>query len=331
MTDESLLALAYRGRPATTTELATLSHLPVEEVRDAVVRLRARGQLSGRGSRIAYPNPVDWATETVAARASDLRSTALGLLGEMEQIVADLPGMLGHWTVGETSHDPIPVVTRHGPRASEDVWFDLGRRDTGILEAVLPDISRFLTSPPERVQRFSEAFRSKDAVRVIISTASVEDPAVGPLLDAFTAAGMAYRFMDDLPSWFWVDGDLLAVPYQWGEGRPTSVVSVRNAALAGIVSAYFASLWQRAAATVPAAHPWTPLLTLMRKGMTLDAASRTIGVNPRTGRRRVSQAMTHYGVSTLFALGTAWAADAEATSTAQSSRLSTVGTVGPSE
>ena len=101
------------------------------------------------------------------------------------------------------------------------------------------------------------------------------------------------------------------MPFEWGEPRPTSVVSVRNAALAGMISAYFASLWRSAAPSAPAARSWTPLLDLMRKGMTLDTASRTVGVNPRTGRRRIAQAMGHYGVSTLFALGVAWAADAD--------------------
>ena len=310
MSDESLLALAHRGRPATIAELATLSHIPMGEVTESVQRLRDRGQLGGHGGDIAYTNPADWAAETVATHAADLRHTASDLLGEMERIVAALPRMLDHWSIGQTSADPMPVVTRHGPRASEDTWFDLGRRDVGVLDAVLPDITRFLTSPPERVMRFSEAFRSKDAVRVILSTSSVDDPGVDQLLVAFTAAGMEYRFMDDPPSWFWADGDQLAVPFEWGEPRPTSVVSVRNAALAGMISAYFESLWQSATPSAPSAQPWTPLLTLMRKGMTLDTASRVVGVNPRTGRRRIAQAMSHYGVSTLFALGVAWAGDA---------------------
>jgi len=47
----------------------------------------------------------------------------------------------------------------------------------------------------------------------------------------------------------------------------------------------------------------------MRQGVTLDAASRRLGINPRTGRRRIAAAMEQYGVSTLFALGAAWAAD----------------------
>lgn len=311
MSDESILALAYRGRPSTIAELATLSHTPIADVRRLVVRLRDRGQLGGTGDDIGYPNPADWAAETIASRAAELRHTARDLLGEMERIVGELPGMMGHWSIGETSADPMPVVTRHGPRAAEDVWYELGQRDTGTLDAVLPDISRFLSSPPERVIRFSEAFRRKDSVRIIIATETVEDPEMQQLLLAFTAAGMEYRFLKDPPSWFWVDGDQLAVPYDWGEGRPTSVVSVRSAALAGMVSAYFASLWQIAAPSIPASYSWTPLLTLMRRGITLETASRMIGVNPRTGRRRIAKAMTHYGVSTLFALGVAWAAEAD--------------------
>lgn len=51
----------------------------------------------------------------------------------------------------------------------------------------------------------------------------------------------------------------------------------------------------------------------MKQGITLDAASRRLGINPRTGRRRVAAAMEQYGVSTLFALGVAWAADGKPT------------------
>lgn len=230
MDDETLLAVAYRGRPTTIDDLTTLSHAPKEEVAAAVDRLLARGRLSGNRDRFDYPNPAIWAAESVAKRAGELRHTTHDLLGEIEQLVANLPRMIGHWSIGEISGEPMPAVMRHGPRAVEDVWFELGRRDTGILEAVLPDISRFLSSPEERVARFSEEFRSKDAVRVIIPRPSAEDPAMSQLLLAFTAAGMTYRFSEAPPSWFWVDGDQLAVPVERGERKPTSVLSVRSAA-----------------------------------------------------------------------------------------------------
>ena len=59
--------------------------------------------------------------------------------------------------------------------------------------------------------------------------------------------------------------ELCRVPFQWGEGRPTSVVSVRNAALAGMISAYFATLWLAAAPPAPAERPWTPVLSPIRE------------------------------------------------------------------
>jgi len=313
MNDETLLDVAHRGRPATIAELATLAQIPVETVTTAVGRLRDRGQLGGRTDEIRYTNPAVWAAESVASRATLLRSTARELLDEIEQIVADLPRTIAHWSVGEASSEPMPVLIRHGPRASEDLWYELGAHGAGVLNAVMPDISRFLTSSNERVARISEAMRSKDAVRLIIPAATA-DARFGELLASFTAAGIEYRFLENPPSWFWVDGEQLAVPFEWGEERPTSVMSVRNAALAGMMSAYFETLWQvatPASPPAPAATPWTPLLTLMRKGITQETASRMVGVNPRTGRRRIAQAMTYYGVSTLFALGVAWAVDAD--------------------
>lgn len=309
--DDDLLAVAYRGRPTTIDELATLSHTPLQDARDAVRRLRRLGRLGGRGDRIGYSDPAAWAAKTVASHTAALREDARDLLERIETVVAELPQLLGDWSVGEITADPLPVVVRHGPRASEDLWYGLGRHDAGVLEAVLPDISRFLSSPQERVARISEAMRGKEAVRVIIPAGVVEDPGVPELLVAFTGAGIEYRFLDDPPSWFWVDGEDLAVPFEWGEGRPTSVIGVRSAALAGMISAYFAALWRAAAPPAAAPNAWTPLLTLMRRGATLETASRMIGVNPRTGRRRIAQAMRHYGVGTLFALGVAWAADAE--------------------
>jgi len=311
--DAELLAIAYRGRPETIPGLAMLSQRPLDEVRAVVTRLRTQGLLGGRGEAIGYVDPAAWVTEAVPARARELRESARALIAQIERIeqtVADLPRMLAHWSVGESTADRLPVLTRHGPRAAEDLWYEIGEHGTGTLLAVLPDVSRFLTSSPGRVARASELMRAKDAVRLVIPRAAIDEPGVPQLLVAFGAAGIEYRFLDEPPSWFWVDGDQLALPFEWGEGRPTSVMSVRSASMAGMVSAYFDLLWRAASPPEPVAHRWTPLLRLMRAGTTLESASRMLGINPRTGRRWVAQAMAHHGVSTLFALGAAWAAQA---------------------
>jgi len=306
---KSLLAIMYRGRPMTVAELAVLAHLEPSEARSAVEEFRRRGLLGGVGEELVYTNPAFWAADAVATRSTELRRTAAAALTDLESIVSELPEMLRDWAVGESSDDPVPVVTRHGPHASEDLWFDTARHDTGTLNAVLPQVDRFAGSTAERSARFGRALSGKDAVRVIMPTWAADDADTQPSTAYYGSVGVEYRLMDTPPSWFWVDGDHLAVPFEWGEGRPTSVLGVRNAALAAMARDYFECLWLRAHPVVATEEVWSPLLRLMRQGVTLDTASRRIGIDPRTGRRRIAAAMAHFGVSTLFALGVAWATE----------------------
>ncbi|MGN7860113.1 hypothetical protein ACTJI8_06000 [Microbacterium sp. 22303] len=312
MDDEKLLAVIYRGRPATIEEVASLAHLDQGEAAAAIERLRARGLIGGQGNNLGYPHPATWAAETVAAHSADLRRTARIVLGDMERIVADLPGMLRHWSVGESSADLVPVLVRHGPQASEDLWFDTARHDAGALHAVLPDLGRFLATGDdreERIERFAHALAGKETVRVIMPTSALDDPAAVESIRMYATVGVECRLLDDPPSWFWIDSDQLAVPFEWGEGRPTSVLAVRNSALAAMALDYFEGLWRHADPVTPPGHSWTPLLRLMRQGITQETAARMLGINPRTGRRRIAAAMVHYEVSTLFALGVAWASE----------------------
>ncbi len=310
MHDDTLLAVIYRGRPATLTELATLSHLSADAARSAVDSLREQGLLGGEGDQLIYTDPAFWAAQAVSRRAAELRSSSREALSALEQIVVELPEMLRHWSVGETSADAVPVFTRHGRHASEDLWFDTVRQDGGTLYAVLPEVDRFLTTSLERAERFGRALAAKDAVRVIMPTWAADDSAAILRMQHFRAAGAEFRLLDAPWSWFWVDGDYLAVPLKWGEGRPTSVIGVRSEPLAGMAREYFEGLWRQARpAEISENATWVPLLKLMRQGITLDTASRQVGINPRTGRRRMADAMAHYGVSTLFALGVAWGSD----------------------
>ncbi|RFA15396.1 hypothetical protein B7R21_05110 [Subtercola boreus] len=313
MQDDTLLAVIYRGRPATVAELAALSHLPEGEARAAVADLRARGLLSGEGDGLVYSHPALWAAQVVAERSAELRRSSRETLSELERIVAELPGMLRHWSVGETSTDQVPVITRHGRYASEDVWYDIARPSSGTLNGVLPDVDQFELSEPHRAERFGRALAAKDSVRVIMPTRAADDPLVLQRMTHYRPAGVEFRLLDAPASWFWVDGDHVGVPFAWGEGRPTGAIGVRNSALASLALAYFEVLWQQAEPAEREDAAWSPLLRLMRQGITLDTASRRVGINPRTGRRRIAAAMDHYGVSTLFALGVAWAADPQTT------------------
>ncbi|MCM6763403.1 hypothetical protein NB037_13330 [Rathayibacter sp. ZW T2_19] len=309
MDDENLLAALHRGRPGTLAEAAELTHLDPSEVAAGAERLRGRGLLAGEGELLSYVPPAEWAGSRIAQHTEAARRATRESTDGIEGIVAELQGLLGAWSVGEVSGDLVPTLLRHGPHASEDLWFDLVRRDSGTLIAVLPDVERFLDPPTERALRFGRALAAKDRVRVIIPSEGIRDPRVLARIEAYQQAGVEYRLLETPPSWFWVDGEYLAVPFEWGETRPTSVLGLRHPALAGLVGSYFEELWRQAVPVDAVEEHWTPLLRLMRTGITLETASYRLGINPRTGRRRVAAAMEHHGVSTLFALGAAWAVD----------------------
>lgn len=312
MDDRGLLELIYRSRPGTLAELASIAHLGETEVRERVSRLEEQGALSIRDGAIASPHPASWTANLVEEQTRALREASATTTTRIDSLVAGLPSLLRHWSVGEVSEDLAPVFARHGPRAAEDLWYDTSRESTGSAWAVLPSVERFLTSDPGRASRFSEAFAGKQSVRALLPKTAMRDSRLVALAQQYSASGVEFRVLDDLPSWFWIDGDMLALPFEWGEDWPTSVLGVRNGALAALGRSLFDQLWRQSESVGITVQTWTPLLQLMRQGVTLDSASRTLGVNPRTGRRRVAAAMEHYGVSTLFALGVAWAADADA-------------------
>lgn len=309
MDDRALLELIYRSRPQTVAEVASTAHTDERETAEAVARLAQEGAVSVRDGAIAYATPAVWTADVVESEIRAMRQKADEAATRIEALVTDLPALLRHWAVGEASGDVVPVFVRHGPRAAEDLWYDIAREQTDTAWAVLPDLGRFLQTDPARASRFAEVFAGKRSVRALVPRSMADDSRLVAIAERYAAVGVEFRLLDDLPSWFWIDGDVLALPIEWGEGWPSSVVGVRSASLAGLGRSLYRELWHRAEPIGGVEQPWTPLLALMKQGVTLDAASRRLGINPRTGRRRIAAAMDRYGVSTLFALGVAWAAD----------------------
>ncbi|MDQ0643732.1 hypothetical protein [Microbacterium murale] len=313
MEDRALLELIYRRRPRTVAELAAAAHMDDGAVADAAARLAQGGALSIRDGVIAYAKPAMWTADHVQREVRTMLQTTSDAASRIEALVSDLPALLRHWAVGEASGDLVPVFVRHGPQAAEDLWYDIAREGSDTAWSVLPDLGRYLQTDPARASRFAEMFAGKRSVRALLPRSMAQDARFVAIAERYAAVGVEFRLLDDLPSWFWIDGDVLALPIEWGEGWPTSVVGVRNASLAELGRSLFRELWRRGEPIGGVEQSWAPLLMLMKQGITLDAASHRLGINPRTGRRRVAAAMEQYGVSTLFALGAAWAADGKPT------------------
>ena len=150
---------------------------------------------------------------------------------------------------------------------------------------------------------------SYSSVRAILPAVALNDPLTA-MMQRFQAAGVEFRILPDPPSWFWVDDEeVTGLPLLWGDQAPQSVLAVSSPVIAALARAYFDGLWQQARPVERDPGGYGQLLHRMRRGMTLDAASRSLGITPRTGRRRIAAAMERYGVATLFALGAAWAQD----------------------
>ncbi|WP_066039460.1 hypothetical protein [Herbiconiux solani] len=308
MDDETLLGILLRGRPATIDEAARVAHLEKGQAEVAVQRLRERGLIAGTDDALAYPPPTEWANEAVSAHTRRVRAEAEQALASIEEIVQNLPAALRAWSVGESASDPVHTLVRHGPNAAEEMLWELVGKPTDSLVAVFTDVTRLRDPSSEHAKRFSADLAELESVRVIVPAASVADPLVRERIAQYGPRGVEYRTLERPPTWFWVDGDHLALPFVWGEAVPTSVLGARHPGLANIVRAYFDELWRRAQPVGAEQHPWTSLLRLMQQGKTLEGASHELGINARTGRRRVAAAMEHYDAPTLFALGSAWTA-----------------------
>lgn len=308
--DEALLALLHRSRPASVVDAVEQSDRPAVRVRESLHRLAARGLVVVRDDGLRYPHPAVATADMVSARIGALRADTAASLDRIERLVADLPSILRQWSVGEAEASQVQTITLHGPVAAQNLWFEVADHHGGVLQAVIPDLSGWIAASDDRVELFVAATAAKDQLRGLVPEWVVHSDPDLARLRRFERAGVEFRTLESPPGWFWVDGDQVAVPLIWGDPRPVSVMAVRNAALADLARLYFDELWRRSGPLVPAAtEAWMPLLRLMRRGITLETASRMVGVNPRTGRRRIAAAMEHYGVPTLFALGVAAGAD----------------------
>jgi hypothetical protein len=123
---------------------------------------------------------------------------------------------------------------------------------------------------------------------------------------------MRIRIADQVPSWVYADrGVLCALPLDWAEHPPSSIAIVTHPSITEIVSLYVESIWDKAVDYPLGDDGWEPVLRLLERGLSDAAIAQSLDVSARTGHRRISQAMEHFGVHSRFELGAAWARAAE--------------------
>jgi hypothetical protein len=311
--DFDLLATGLRSRASSVQELAGLGRRDEGSVRADLRELERHGYLTLSGDRIKYADLPGALAGDVTARADDLLARLTGLVGELTGVAGGFPEVVRAWTVGQRPGALAEIEVFHGESAVTDLWHHLlGRHALRRTDIALPDASSLFVADPGMQATWHEVIGADgNRARVLASLRDGTHPEAQARVGEEVAAGLELRLMPRPPSWFWVaDETIVALPLQWGEEWPTSVVAIHSRSVAGLASWAFEQLWDQA---VPVGDDDAGddvdrdrLLRLMTNGATLEAASRALGISERTGRRRLAAAMDHYRAPNLLALGVAW-------------------------
>jgi hypothetical protein len=304
-----LLAIALRARPRTIAELCEVAMRGEESVRAQIAALAEEGYLALHGDEIHYLAPDEAVAEVVRRRSAAITHEVGTRLEELVDLVAQLPALARDWETGGASHGILNVEVFHGWSAVTDLWHQvIQKQELRRTDIVLPDSSRLYVADPEMQAVWHHVVgREGNSARIIANLTDAARPEAADRIAQELSAGVDIRITADPVSWFWVaDGEVVALPLTWGEAWPTSTIAIRSPAVAGLAQWVFDEMWATAVPVREEPASWDPLLRLMSRGSTLEAASRALGISDRTGRRRVADAMDHYRVTNLFALGAAW-------------------------
>lgn len=305
-----LLSIGLHSRCDNIPRLAELAELDIETTTTMVTELAGLGFLSVTNEVITYRRPdVAIADRTEKALAEGRRELD-SALSNTQQILGTLPTLLQAWELGQTDGHSLQFDVLHGPYAAADIWrLQYSREVPLVSDVMMPDTAALFSNKLEYDSSFW-AGRAGDEfrVRLIMSTADATNPAARERIQGELDNGVQIRMHPNPPSWFWIaDGETVGIPLNWGEKWPTSVMATRSAPIGAALSWIYERVWEEAVPVGETPQAWDPMLKLMSKGMTMASATEALGLAPRTGRRRVADAMAHYGADTPFSLGAAWA------------------------
>ncbi|MGI8392258.1 hypothetical protein [Leucobacter sp. W1038] len=311
----SLLDTALRSRPNTPEALSELTGMTHTQTRSSLEQLEVLGFVSVTSDVITYRRPEAAASGLTERLLADVDAHLTQTLGRAQLALGAVPGLVQAWAEGTAAAPNLQVDVAHGPWAPADMWrLQSTRRVPQVSDVCMPD-TRALFSPQNQHQAAFWEGRAghKVEVRLLMSLADATNPAAAERVQGELVSGVKIRMHPRPPSFFWItDNDTVGLPLSWGEVWPQTVVAIQSPTLAAAFTWIYERVWAEAISVESLMHqhgqPWDGMLLLMNKGLTMDAAAAALGLAPRTGRRRVADAMAHFEVSSHFSLGAAWQA-----------------------
>lgn len=244
---------------------------------------------------------------------ADAAALAAALRKAADAVVA-LPRTLESELIASRGELPIEVI--HGAERQWEAWarFASAARPVApinlypnldvVRRHITPDIAEKVA--PYRVAgEFAPAMRP----RAIVGAESISTPEDHDVVAKLIAAGMEIRLLREVESWVYADAGILsAMPLNWGEHPPESIIVVRDPAVSSTIAALLEPMWRSAVPYAGAGGDALETLRLAGLGLTDRAIAAAQGISYRTVQRRFTEAMEQYDVRSRFALGAAWAA-----------------------
>ena len=306
-----VLGLLYRTRAGTVTALrALLDSAAVTRLEESLDALESAGFLVRTGDLLEVDSPYGTFVALSRRRIDALEAETRRTVAIMDA----LPSLIRNWDLGEADQSgehPLAARMLHGREQRGAFWrAHLLREMPPSPSWMLPDLSLLRSIVQGAPGELSDALlNSGTTTRFLLRPEVLADDDTRAVIKAAEVWGAEIRVLDNAPSWLYVDGGALAAfPVAWGESHPSSIVVVRTPPIVEAMQTLFETLWLRAEPASPRVSGWHPVLRMLAQGLTDEAIARTLGHDVRTVRRRISEAMDEFGVSSRFALGAAWSA-----------------------
>lgn len=304
-----LLSIALTSRAPTVSQLAELISDDEDNVLRNLKTLERLGFLELSGQNISYLPPqiaiAERADQLLAQATSTIEQSVL----ETKELLATAPMLLSSWNEHSSYPSGSCAQVFHGAFAPTDLWLQVAAtRKLKTTDGILPEARRLFAASQRQQRVWYEAIADEHLqVRAIISSRDTTSPGATEVISADMEVGAEFRMLPAPPSWLWIaDDDIVGLPFRWGEVWPTSVFATSDPAVVSLTRWLYDRLWAEAAPVVSDRKEWDAILALMNQGATLEAASHSLEMSARTGRRRIAAALEHFGVDGMFALGAAW-------------------------
>lgn len=232
-------------------------------------------------------------------------------LGEVMELIAEMPELTKAWQLGAepTGQEILSEITQGGDNAMLR-WFEIASRMTpGTPSAVLPDMAWVHSYVIPMLPSLHHALSEGDyGIRYLVPHSAANTERDRQALDQLVDIGITIRLAARLPSWFYVDRQVMtALPTTWGADSPVGMAIVYSSPVVHAMHTLFESLWTSAVPYPASAEGWQSVLELLAEGKSDDQVAKILDIARRTVQRRIADAMDEFGVESRFELGVAWA------------------------